>query len=217
MVKPYKRLQSPTQSQAQGHIKNGLHIASLMLIACLIAESIERWFHCIYQPTVTLHQCQGHRNEHEHNIWHPYVYCHAKFECNSLNIVRDIASCEVVKFEMHLWPWIKVKVITLAMVISTFTHTASLMGIAWILSKIIKHFLFSWFWSVWPWIKVTVNIIIITHDALPYLRQLPCQVRSMFVLAKRTGRKDLSSRNHRHHSYKKCLTMLSRTQLHHYI
>ena len=27
-------------------------------------------------------QGQGQRNEHEH-VWHPYVYRHAKFECNS--------------------------------------------------------------------------------------------------------------------------------------
>ena len=44
---------------------------------------------CLCRPTVTLHQ--GQRNEHEH-IGHPKVYRHAKFECNSLNIVQDIAS-----------------------------------------------------------------------------------------------------------------------------
>ena len=38
IVKLYKRLQSPTQSQAQGHVKNGPPIASLMLITRLISE-----------------------------------------------------------------------------------------------------------------------------------------------------------------------------------
>ena len=36
-------------------------------------------------------QVQGHQNEHEH-VCHAVIYRHAKFECNSLNIVRDIAS-----------------------------------------------------------------------------------------------------------------------------
>ena len=40
----------------------------LMLIACLVLESIQRWcFVCLCRPTVTLHQGQGHQNEHEHN------------------------------------------------------------------------------------------------------------------------------------------------------
>ena len=44
----------------------------------------------------------------------------------------------------------------------TFTwtiFTANLTGIASIFYEVIKHLLFSWFWSVWPWMKVNVNII----------------------------------------------------------
>ena len=33
------------------------------------------------------------------------------------------------------------------------------MWIAWTVSEIIKHFLFSWLRSVWPWMKVKVNIL----------------------------------------------------------
>ena len=54
------------------------------------------------QPTVTLHQGQGHQNENEH-VRHPQVYHQAKFECNSLhNIVWDFWKLKVVKFEIHL-------------------------------------------------------------------------------------------------------------------
>ena len=42
LVKPYKRLQSSTRCQAHGHVKNGLPIASLMLIACLVPETMQR-------------------------------------------------------------------------------------------------------------------------------------------------------------------------------
>ena len=49
----------------------------------------------------------------------------------------------------HLWPWLKVKVIEPAMIIIyTFSwtiFTANLMGIAWTVSEIIEHLLFSWF------------------------------------------------------------------------
>ena len=48
---------------------------------------------------MTLHQ--SHQNEQE-QICHVLVYLHATFECNSLNIVQDIASLKVVKFETHL-------------------------------------------------------------------------------------------------------------------
>ena len=46
-------LQSPSHGQAQGHVNNGLPIASLMLIACLVAESIQLFLslptHCDFQ------------------------------------------------------------------------------------------------------------------------------------------------------------------------
>ena len=37
-------------------------------------------------------QVQSHQHEHIYNICHALVYRHAKFECNSLNIIRGIAS-----------------------------------------------------------------------------------------------------------------------------
>ena len=40
---------------------------------------------------MTLHQGQGHRNEHEQYAMHMLVYGDAKCECHSLNIVRDMA------------------------------------------------------------------------------------------------------------------------------
>ena len=53
--------------ESQGHVKNRpTVVATVMLIACLVAEIIQR---CYFgRPTVTLHQDQGHQNEHEHII-----------------------------------------------------------------------------------------------------------------------------------------------------
>ena len=51
---------------------------------------------CLCRPTVTLHQGQGHRHEHEH-ICHAYIFLHAKGDCHSLNIVRDITIILQVK------------------------------------------------------------------------------------------------------------------------
>ena len=44
-------------------------------------------------------------------IYHTYDYRHAKFECHSLNIVREntIIVQTFVTFETQLWPWVKVK------------------------------------------------------------------------------------------------------------
>ena len=42
-------------------------VATLLLIACLVAESMQCRLFCFCRPTVTLHQ--DHQNEHEH-IWH---------------------------------------------------------------------------------------------------------------------------------------------------
>ena len=78
--------------QSQGHVKKKRPtvVASLMVFTCFFVEivNIEFW---LCRPTMTLHQAQGHRNEHEH-ICPVLVYRHAKFECNSLNIARDITS-----------------------------------------------------------------------------------------------------------------------------
>ena len=54
---------------------------------------------------MTLDQGQGHRSVHE-QMCHAYVYRHAKFECHSVNTVRDMAiKVQVkhfVKFETQL-------------------------------------------------------------------------------------------------------------------
>ena len=47
MVKPYKRL----QSQGQGHVKNKPTVeASVMIISCLVAESMQRRFVVFADP-----------------------------------------------------------------------------------------------------------------------------------------------------------------------
>ena len=59
-------------------------VASLILVACLVGEIIQHLLFSISGHTMTLHQGQGHRNEHGH-ICHILVFRRAKFECNSLN------------------------------------------------------------------------------------------------------------------------------------
>ena len=63
-----------------------------MLITYLVVEIIHGNADLFYlcRPTVTLHQSQGHQDEHEQTC-HAYVYRHAEFECHSLNTVRNIA------------------------------------------------------------------------------------------------------------------------------
>ena len=43
---------------------------------------------------MTLHQGQGHRNEHEHILLYAM---HAKFGCRRLNTVRDMAVSSTVQ------------------------------------------------------------------------------------------------------------------------
>ena len=64
-----------------------------MLIACLVVEITQCWFVCLCQPTVSLHQGQGHRIKRE-DIYATHkstVYRYARFGCCSLNTVRDMA------------------------------------------------------------------------------------------------------------------------------
>ena len=56
-------------------------VASLVFYCLLSCREHATLLFCLGRPTVTLHQGQGHQNDHEH-IWHPYVYRDAKFECN---------------------------------------------------------------------------------------------------------------------------------------
>ena len=84
-------------------------IQQSMLITCLYSgrdNSMPILF-LLCQATVTLNQGQGHRNENKHNVCHTLVYSYAKFECSSLNIIRDITiklqvkQLHLVKFEMR--------------------------------------------------------------------------------------------------------------------
>ena len=72
----------------------------------------------------------------------------------SWNVIAEILSdilllnykLKYVKFETQLWPWVKVKVIGLARIIQTISRTmfaANLMGVAWKVSEIIEHLVFS--------------------------------------------------------------------------
>ena len=69
VVKPYTSF-----AKSRSNKKWPTVVARLMLIACLVAESIRRWLFCLCRPTVALHQAQG------------------QAQGNSLNIFRDIAS-----------------------------------------------------------------------------------------------------------------------------
>ena len=159
LFKPYKCFQS------KGHVETEFNRPCVLLVYCYLDNWTLNFFLC--QSTVTLYQDQGHRNEHEH-ICHANVYRHAKFECHSLNIADILVNSKVqvkqnFKFETQLRPWVKVKVIGLAKVISTFSRTifiVNLMGIAWTVYEIVEHLLLSWLRFVWLWMKVKVNIII---------------------------------------------------------
>ena len=74
MVTPYKCFQN------QGHVKHTLteHAFSRD------NSTLEVFF--IYQPTVALHNGQGHRKEHE--LCHAQkIYRHARFECQSVQYI----------------------------------------------------------------------------------------------------------------------------------
>ena len=79
MVKPCTRFQS------QRHVKAWpTFVASLMLIACLVVEIIHNAdFVCLCRPTVTLHQGQGHRNEHGHI----YAMCESTGVMPRVNVI----------------------------------------------------------------------------------------------------------------------------------
>ena len=82
--------------------------ARLIFIACLVVEIIQNWIcSSAERATLTLHQGQGHRNDHEY-ISHAYVYLPSKFECQSVNsfqhIVIKVQVKAFVNFETQLWP-----------------------------------------------------------------------------------------------------------------
>ena len=130
-----------------------------MLVACLVVEINSALNCCLCRTSMTSHQGQGHRNEHE-RICHAYVYRHAKFTYHSLTTLRDMAtrvqiknvsrsrrSCDLER-RARSSDWEKI-----TYTFSRTNLTANLMGIAWTVSEIIEHLLFSWFRAVWPWIR----------------------------------------------------------------
>ena len=147
LVEPYQRF------QRDGHLKkkNGLGVvASLMLVTCLVVEIIQ---HRIFAFADPLWPCIKDKfiNASMSIIYiyicHALVYRHAKFECHSLNIVRDVATTAQVK-HLSSWrlscdlewrsrpsDWQKIK-IDLS---SDYLHS-KLFGIAWTVSEIIEHF-----------------------------------------------------------------------------
>ena len=52
--------------QSQGHIKNGPPFSKLINYCLLCCQEHSTLIFCLCQPTVTLHQGQGHQSEHEH-------------------------------------------------------------------------------------------------------------------------------------------------------
>ena len=77
---------SRSRSQKQ---KRPTVVASLMLIVCLVAKSMQS---CFFALPTWYHLVSRSRSSKRAWMYIASVYRHAKFECNSLNIVRDIAS-----------------------------------------------------------------------------------------------------------------------------
>ena len=62
VLKPYERFQS------QGHVKMAYRCSKFNAYCLLSCRDNSTLIFCLCQPTVTLHQGQGHRNEYEHII-----------------------------------------------------------------------------------------------------------------------------------------------------
>ena len=70
LVKPYKRLQS--EVHVKTFLKRPTVVAILMLICLLSCPDNSTLILVLCRSSVTLHQGQGHRNEHVH-----IILCHA--------------------------------------------------------------------------------------------------------------------------------------------
>ena len=75
-----------------------------MLIAWLVVEIIQHLLFPLCRLTVTLHQGQAHRNEHElktfHKLrskWHAYIG-----SCQGLNLVKVYTQISLFVFWLHL-------------------------------------------------------------------------------------------------------------------
>ena len=71
-------------------------VASVMRIAFLIAESMQRWFVCLCRPAVKGHQGQGHRYEHEHKYG-----IHKSTVTPSLNVTAEILQAKTKSHLRH--------------------------------------------------------------------------------------------------------------------
>ena len=71
----------PLQSQGQGQVKNGLPCSTFNTYCLFSCQEHVALLFCLCWPTVTLHQGQGHQNEHEH------IYIIHKSIMPSLNVI----------------------------------------------------------------------------------------------------------------------------------
>ena len=84
MVKPCDRLQSEMSRTLMAY-----HCSKFNACCSLSCKNTLTLKFCLCRPTKPLHQGQGH--QYDMNIvCHELVYRHAKFQCNSLTIVRYI-------------------------------------------------------------------------------------------------------------------------------
>ena len=77
------------------------------------------------------------------------------------------------------------------------------MGIAWIISEIMKHLLFSWLRSVWPWMQVKVNIIntwcILVTEAVTVSNMIAISLKKDIQTDRQTDRQtDTQTHTHTH-------------------
>ena len=77
-------------------IKHNLTEHAYCLLSCRDYSTLNIF---LYQATVSLHQGQGHRNEHMCNA---KVYRHAKCERYGVNVIQDISIIVHVKTLSHL-------------------------------------------------------------------------------------------------------------------
>ena len=105
------------QSQGQGHVKMDYRCSNFnayFLLSC--REHATLIVFAFADPLWPCIKCKVIETAWSDRASINMLYHHAKFECNILIFVWDI-ELKAVQFETHLRPWMKVKVIGLAMVI----------------------------------------------------------------------------------------------------
>ena len=134
-----------------------------MRIACLIVDLIQHEMFCLCRPTITLHQSRSRPSNRTWahmacmglpscQVWMWYLkYCprYCKFKSSQVwDALMTLNESQGQRTDNIIY------------VCSWTILAANRMGIAWILSEIIKRLFFNdYITSVWPWIKVKVNII----------------------------------------------------------